>query len=217
VTEEIEIYRTEDIERNKNAEGIYVSSWIDFTVDLSNFKRLKYARLTNKKRENLGSCNELQKLIVSKINKDKDDLSKLNKLVSLDIAEGNISNLNFLKEMPFLKTLKLSYLYKLKDVSGLLFVQDTLEYLEIDSCKNIEWDGVLAQLKNLRKLILGGFKFEDIEWINELSSLKHLSLVDSNVLNGDISPAENIEYVGIDNKRHYNYKFDDATMKIVPK
>jgi hypothetical protein len=214
---EVEIYKEDDIFKSTDAENIFISSWVDFKVDLSSFTNLRRARLSNKNRKGLGSCHDLQELIISKVHTGRDDLSKLRKLVLLDISEGNISNLDFLKDMPSLKTLKLSYLYKLKDVTGLLFVKDTLEYLEIDSCKNIDWNGELVLLKNLRKLILGGFKFEDIKWIKELSSLQHLSLVDSNVLNGDISPAENIHYVGIDNKRHYNYKFDDSLMKIVPK
>lgn len=214
---EVEIHTKEDIIKFGDAENIYVSSWIDFKIDLSCFSNLKKARLTNKKRENLGSCNELKELILSKVDKDRDDLSNLNKLVYLDISEGNISDLNFLKGMPSLRTLKLSYLSKLKDVSGLMYVKDTLEELEIDSSKKIEWKEELTRMINLRKLILGGFKFESIEWVRCLKNLEHLSLVDSNVLNGDISPAESIKYVGIDNKRHYNFRFDDSSMKIVSK
>ena len=214
---EVEIYNEEDIIKSADAENIYVSAWIDITVDLSIFKRLKYARLNNKNRINLRSCTTLDELIIAKVDKAKDDLTTLSNLKVLDITEGNIADLAFLEYMPKLRKIALSYLYKLKDVSALLYVKDTLEYLEIDSCKNIEWNGELVQLKNLRKLLSGGFKFENIEWVKELSSLQHLSLVNSNVLNGDISPAVNIKYVGILNKRHYNYKFDDETMKIVPK
>lgn len=83
--------------------------------------------------------------------------------------------------------------------------------------KKIEWKEELTRMINLRKLILGGFKFESIEWVRCLKNLEHLSLVDSKVLNGDISPAESIKYVGIDNKRHYNFRFDDSSMKFFSK
>lgn len=214
---EIEIYTEEDIIRSGNAENIFVSAWVEFKVDLSCFSNLVKARLNNKKRENLGTCNNLQELILSQVDKDNDDLSKLHKLAYLDVSEGDIASLNFLKDKPYMKVLNLHYLSKLKDATGLLYVKDTLEELEIDSCKNIEWKGELAQMTNLRKLILGGFKFENIDWITSLSNLEHLSLVDSNVLSGDISPAKDVAYVGIDNKRHYNYRFNDKSMRIVPK
>jgi len=214
---ETELFKEEDIENLKNIENLFVSSWVEFEVDFSSFNNLKKARLTNKKRKNLGLCTTLTELIICKVNKEKDDLSQLSNLTSLDISEGNIVDLNFLSSLNNLKVLKLNYLSKLTDSSGLQYVSDTLEELEIESCKKMDILNYLTDLRSLKKLILSGFKFENIDWVKELPNLEHLSLVDSNVLDGNLDPAKNIDYVGIDNRRHYNYKFDDNTMKIVPK
>ncbi len=218
MTEEIEIYSIEDIERNKNAEGIYVSSWIDFTVDLSNFEKLKYARLNNKKRINLNSCTMLEELIITKVDKVKDDLTTLSDLKVLDISEGNITDLAFLDDMPKLNELTLSYLYKLEDVSGLSYLSDSLEYLEVLSCKNIVWNDELKNLPNLKKIIFRSkFNFDGLKWVEKMPNLEHLALGDTLVENGDFRPAKDIYFVSMDNKKHYNYKYDHETLKIVPK
>lgn len=214
---EYEIIREEDLINFRNEENIYVSSWVEFEVDFSIFSNLKTVRATNKKRSNLGSCVGLNELCLSNINKSKDDLSKLTELKSLEITRGNISDIGFLTSMNSIETLRLNYLYKLADVSGLIDVRETLQELEIQSCKRVNWDGELGQMKQLRKLMLAGFEFENLEWVNRLPNLVHLALVDSNVVSGDISPAKNIEYVGIDNRRHYNYRFDRKSMSIVKK
>lgn len=150
-------------------------------------------------------------------NEEQEELRNLKNLKNLTIRQSKIQHINVLNDLKKLQELELTFLPKLMDVSSLSAVANTLEVLEIEACSKIKWQTELQSLKHLKKLLLGGFKFENIHFVDHLPNLEHLSLVDSNVLDGDISPAKNIKYVGIGNRRHYNYRFDYKTMKIYPK
>ena len=213
---EVEIIQAEDVERFKSAQSIYISSWINFTVDLSEFKNLRSARIVSDKHKNLGLCRNLEELTLAKVNEKKDQLSTLYKLCSLDISQGNLTNLSFLANLPNLQILRLAYLPKLTDVTA-LENSPQLRELEVFSCKKARWANALQNLRSLEKLILDGCKFENLEWIKQLPKLSHLSLVGSDVRDGNISPAKHIAYVAIDNRRHYNYKFDHSDLRLIKK
>ncbi len=158
---------------------------------------------------------------ISGFKKEVDLLSKCPSIVVvewLSIVQGDIQNLDFLITYKNLKKLELYGMRKLTDISGLVNVKNTLVRLEIESCKNIK--NVLetvCQMDNLKELNLINFTFDNLDWVKNLPQLEHLSLSCSNVISGDLSPVLFINHVGIDNKRHYNYKYDWKTRKLIPK
>jgi len=160
-------------------------------------------------------------LNISGFNKEATLLAKCSSIVIvewLSIVQGNIQNLDFLNNYKNLKKLDLYGMRKLTDISGLIHVKDTLVKLEIESCKNItNVLDTICQMDNLKELNLINFTFDNLDWVKNLTQLEHLSLIDSNVISGDISPVLFINHVAVDNKRHFNYKYDRKTRKLIPK
>ena len=215
--EEQEIVNPEDVARLVDAECIYISSWVEFDVDLSQFRNLVYARVNSTTARNLDSCTSLQELRIYPYKRAKADLSKLVNLQRLFITQSDIVDLEFIRSMPRLSHLELAYCPKLTDISGLLHVSDTLEILTLSKCRRVENIEILSACRNLKKLLLDGYEMDDIEWVRDLRNLKHLAVMGSNVLDGNIEPATHVEYVAIDNRKHYNYKFDRNVRNIVKK
>ena len=125
--------------------------------------------------------------------------------------------MNFLKSQ-ILSLVSIFGTSKLTDISGIKN-HPSLKELDIESCKNIPVDhliDVVTSCKNLEVLKLSHFEFPDLDWVREMKSLKQLVIIDCNVLNGDIGPAAQLEYIAIDNRKHYNYKFDSVTRTIYP-
>jgi hypothetical protein len=93
------------------------------------------------------------------------------------------------------------------------------EYSELCKCQNIvklEFDGIkngdlmqLRQIKSLRKMILSNCgSIPSIKFIDDLPNLEFFSFVDTNVLDGDLTPCLRLKYAGTLDKRHYNLKSD---------
>lgn len=216
--EEVHLTSKADMEAYRHQECLLIEEDLDFSVDLANFKKLKVLRISHKDRQGLHELSKLEELTIYYLRKEETtDLCQLDGLTHLEIVKSKIDGLDFLNYTPHIRTLKLAYLPNLTDVSALASVASTLEELEIEACKKVKLGEELAKLTRLKRLILDGMKLENISFVKGMPLLNHLSLVGSNVLDGDISPASQINYVGIDNRRHYSHFFDDKEMKIFPK
>ncbi|MCP1191464.1 hypothetical protein NKR17_20790 [Priestia flexa] len=114
--------------------------------------------------------------------------------------------------MANLKRLELHYCTKLQNGDGLSSLADTLEYLHIDQSKKFIPNKDLFSLKNLRVLCLNSCgNLENLHFLNQFPNLVDFRFVDTNVLDGDLSPIlehPTIRSVGFLNKRHYNIKRD---------
>jgi hypothetical protein len=208
----------DDANKYINEESIYIDSFFNFKIDISQFSNLKELSGYHDRMNNLNEVLMLESLMIWGYNKDTRDINDLINLRELYLRAGNVSDLSFIKDLKSLQKLELSNLTKLTDISALVYLSKSLNFLEIDGCKKITFtDSVLKSLKELHVLKIIGLDVDNINWISEMPNLKELVIVNCNIKNGDISPAKDIEYVAIDNKRHYNYKFDDTTKKIVPK
>lgn len=219
--QEESIFQLSDLSNINECKSIYVSqNFEQFNIDFIEFRHLKHLRcdLPYKFRNNIGVLSNLEQLILFNINDKRDDLSKLHKLEFLTLTRGNIQNLEFTKSMQVLKSIELNMLSKLSSIVSLEDISDQIIHLEIDSCKKIQNLGnTIGKLKNLEILKLINLEIEDIEWIKNLTKLKQFIAIDSNIKSGNITPAQGIEYVAIDNKRHYNFHFDFESKRIYAK
>lgn len=212
------VVRVEDVDRYVNEEIIYIDDFHEKKIDVSRFLQLRSLGGYYKQMVNLNKVLTLESLMLWRYENKKNEISHLINLEELSLIEGGIIDLTLLSPLKKLERIELSYLSKLVDITDLCSLSNSLTVLEIDNCKKIDQiDLTLKELKQLRVLKIIGLDLKDISFVKCLPNLQQLIIIGSNVLKGDISPAENISYVGIDNKRHYNYKFDDATMKIVRK
>ena len=133
------------------------------------------------------------------------------------LRKGSIEDLSCLKNFNKLKNVELFLLKNLTSINDLHNCIN-LNYLEIESCRNIkDLEQTLVLLDNLEYLTLVGFTLNTISWVKKMKSLKSLSILDSNIKDGDLSPALNLEYAAFDNKRHYSHKYDGITKKLIPK
>jgi len=205
------------IRKMTHLEELSYNDEFDFDLDFSVFSKLKSISFDwNKKVKNLSTLKNLEHLGMSRYKDTNVLLSNFTKLKSLSLTQGNLNSLNFLENYKFLKRLNLAYLPRLADISCLNEVSKTLEELSITNCKKLEWHK-FPELKSLKKLLIEGAILDDINFVKNLPKLEHLAIMGAktDILNGDISPAINIKYVGIDNKKHYNYKYDYDLKKLI--
>jgi hypothetical protein len=133
-------------------------------------------------------------------------------LLYLELNWSNIHDFLGIEKMNKLKRLELHYCTKLQNDFGLSGLADTLEYLHINQSKKFVPNEELLSLKNLRVLCLNSCgNLENLNFLNHFPNLIDFRFVDTNVLNGDLSPIlehPTIRSVGFLNKRHYNIKDD---------
>jgi hypothetical protein len=187
-------------------------------IDLSKFKNIKMLGCDLKVVYNFEKLPLLSNLGISGYKDRLNYIEKQHDLEFLTIAQSQISKLESLVNLKSLVYINLFINPKLTDISGIIN-HPSLKELEIESCKNIPVSHlveVVISLKKLEVLKLHNFEFEDIAWVKQLPNLKDLVITRSNVIDGDISPAAHLEYVAIDNRKHYNYRFDSTTRTIHP-
>jgi len=186
-------------------------------LDLSSFKNLERLGCDYREVFNLETLQDLISLDLSNYKQESEDLNKLRSLNELILTRGNLVNLSFLSSMPKLEKVQLNYLNKLNDINDLKKCK-SIKRLDIERCKNISnLEIILSELNTLKVLKIYNYKFKSLNWVKKIENLEQLILSDSDILDGDISPAKDIPYVFIENKRHFNYRFDQESRKIIAK
>ncbi len=126
----------------------------------------------------------------------------------LELNWSNIQDFCGIGDLDKLKRLELYYCTKLRYDTGLSTVADTLEHLHINHSITFAPSNELFCLKNLRVLCLNTCgNLENLSFLNEFPHLIDFRFVDTNVIDGDLTPIINhptIRSVGFLNKRHYN-------------
>lgn len=139
-------------------------------------------------------------------------------LEDLGLTQGNHKDLEMLKSFKKLKKLYLAYIPSIKDSFGLKYIYDTVEEIDIEACNNLVIEEHLPHFKKLKLLRLESKNdLKDLKWVEKLPNLEFLALGNTNVVDGDFTPVKDIKYVSMSSKKHYNYRFDISSMKIVPK
>jgi hypothetical protein len=88
-----------------------------------------------------------------------------------------------------------------------IFFEKPLTEILFDNCKAIEEIEILGELENLywlKMIDLGEIK--SLSFIKKIKSLRKISFVDTNILDGDLSYCKGLEYVGFLDKKHYSHK-----------
>lgn len=127
---------------------------------------------------------------------------------TLCIDRGKLTSLEGIESSPKLQYMSIYGCRKLRDISVLGKVKDSLKALIIECCPNIEDYSVLRELKNLELLRLIGQRntIQDISFVNDLPRLSFF-VCDYNILDGDLTPCMRLDYATIINDRkHYNLK-----------
>lgn len=182
-------------------------------IDLSNFPNLQICAVEySPLLKGLETCQNLKDLTLSNYkskSKDLADFPYLRTLNRLSLIKGNLVSLKGIEKLTNLRVFEIYGYSKLSMVKDIKTLSATLEELRIEKCKKIIDFESLMKLANLKKLIIsesGGIK--SLNFIRSLKKLEFISFWGTNVLDGDISPCLEINYVGFDNKRHYSHKVE---------
>lgn len=133
-------------------------------------------------------------------------------LLYLELNWSNIQDFLGIEKLHHLKRLELNYCIKLQYDNGLFGLADTLEHLHIRQSKKFVPSEEFFSLKNLRVLNLHSCgNLENLNFLSQFPDLLEFNFVDTNVLDGDLSPIINhptIRSAYTLDKRHYNMKYD---------
>ncbi|MGV8096315.1 MAG: hypothetical protein AB2L24_31050 [Mangrovibacterium sp.] len=179
-------------------------------IDLSNFPELETLACDFSDRlKGLESANKLRSLTISNYKSKNKNLLGFPALLSLEhlnLVKPDINSLQGIEKFTKLKRLEIYGASKLDDIGDVSNLK-SLEQISIEKSKNIKDYEALKDLSNLKKLMLtesGDIK--TLAFVKSLPYLEFISFWGTNVLDGNISYCEGIDYVGFDNKKHYSHK-----------
>lgn len=167
----------------------------------------------NKHVKKIETCVNLIRLIIWKYkpeSKNLEGLINLKQLQELSIIQGNVTSLKGSRAFIKLVKLEICYLRNFKYIDEVENNSKTLQSITFDHCRKIENHSYVACLKELKTLHLSSCgDIKNLKFVSELPKLKHLTFIDSNVIDGDITPCVGIDWVAFNNKRHYNRTFEE--------
>ncbi len=179
------------------------------TVDYKEINGLEVLRIEGKGHLNYQKLPNLKELYIGTSTVKNLEEFNLPKLTCLSIIQCGITSLNGIESCPKLQRLDLSYMRGLLDISSLSALVPTLRALFFENCPKITDFSVLSELKQLEYLKLKGKnELPSLDFIIGLDKLRYIALT-MNVLDGNIKPLLNLQYVYAECKRHYNVKSKD--------
>jgi hypothetical protein len=165
----------------------------------------------------LDSLRALEQLILIKTGKQfftRHLFASWSELRSLTLLSPKLPpDLSFLNNSHKLRELEIYNCRSEFDCTEIASSLNSLEELRIERCKNIKGlEVILPQLKSLITLaVIDSIALKSATFVGRLPNLKNLIVMGSSFFeNGDLSNLKGrLEHLGIDNKKHYNLKFED--------
>lgn len=162
------------------------------------------------KENNIGKCKKLKKLHIYQYKpkpKNLEELRDLKTLEELCLNQGNLVELSGIETLN-LKRLYLYYIRNLGDISAVRGLGNTLTELEVEHCTKLTGYEALGALKKVHwlKLVKCG-DIPSLKFVSQMDGLKKISFGQTNVIDGDISPCERLDYAGFTNKKHFSHTF----------
>jgi protein phosphatase 1 regulatory subunit 7 len=198
-----------------NLRGLKISTAIG-GVDFSRFPELEaFWGDWHADNRGIAKCNELRRLNISHYNPPSRDLAEFAGLIRLEdlgIVQTNIASLAGIEPMEDLRDLLIGYAPKLESLDSLAH-HDSIREIEFETVKHIKSYEPIAKIQRLRRLML--FKcapMSNLTWIVGMKHLDFFTFVDTNVVDGDLSPLlklPRLRSVGTLDKKHYSHTEDE--------
>jgi len=197
----------------ENLKGLGILS-ANIEVNLGNLSTLETLTLSwNKNFKNIHQLSNLKDLYIWNYNpksKNLEEFKDFKSLERLHLTQCRIESLQGIEYINTLNSLEIAYLRTLKSLKGLGDLYNSLKFLKIEVCKNIQDFSTIQTLSNLEMLILTKCgELPSINFIRKLENLESFSFLGTNVLDGDISPCTRLKQVYFTNKKHYSHKEKD--------
>jgi len=190
-------------------EVLWLGDYFGEKIDLSRFKKLKKLVLFGNSSNVYGYENlkDLHTLVIHKYNYDNlKKLCCLEKLVALELVQPKCTSLEEIESLKELKCLTIYNASKLETLSG-IENNKNLQYVLLHNCKKIQRLNYLENNKELSFIdILNCGTIDSLNFLNRLCKLDDVSFVDTNIVDGDVSPLIGIRIHNYSNKRNFNYK-----------
>lgn len=185
-------------------------------IDFGSFPKLEiYTGDWHVDNHNLKQCHDLRRLHLWHFSPRSRDLSvfmEMTRLEELSLIQTNITSLSGVETLEDLRFLTIAYAPKLKSLSALADHNMQIRELDLGKVKNIGSYNPIASLKYLRLLRVSSCApMRDLKWMTGMKRLDFFSFVDTNVVDGNLSPLLHLaalRYVGTMDRRHYNYTMD---------
>jgi len=195
----------------KNLESVILRG--DRKIDFSFFPLLKEMRAKwSPHFINIDMCRYLKSLALynySPKTKDCSFLSNIPWIEKLEIITSNIAELNGLEQFDRLNELQFHYCSKLQKLDCLEKSKETLTSLFVENCKSIENHEYVTMFSYLNILSFNDCgKIPSIRFITKMRSLKSFRFVNTDVIDGDISPCIGLSYAGFSNKKHFSHTME---------
>lgn len=163
----------------------------------------------------LDRAGELRRLHLRHFHPPASDLSELagvTRLEHLKLTQTSITSLAGLETLEDLRYLEVAYAPKLEALDALATHACGIRELAFEKAKSIRSYRPIAAVGFLRRLRLSSCApMPDLKWVAGLDRLDFFSFVETNVVDGDLSPLlelPRLRYVGTLDKRHYSIKCD---------
>lgn len=122
----------------------------------------------------------------------------------LKLVQGTVESLDGIERLVALKEAEISHLKQLKKISAIGTCE--VETLHIEACSKIVDFASLSKCPKLRLLRYGNCgTLPSLAPLREFKTLEDFRFVNTNILDGDMSPLLNLKSTGFMKKRHYSH------------
>lgn len=134
------------------------------------------------------------------------ELKALSKLSVLELTGGSIRSLMGLDQFIHLRHLSLSLIKTLRTLSLTKEENQNVSEVWIEGCNNIEDLSDLHQLSEVRKLVLTQVgQVPSIQFITKMKQLTYFAFLESEIVDGDLTPCLGVNDVQFDEKAWYSH------------
>jgi Leucine-rich repeat (LRR) protein len=199
-------------EQGKLEQLVLDTNWKPPIIDFSWFPWLKSVSLSWRrgvfKNTQLNNLDELR--IWKYSNKDLTELEGFPYIKHLQLVQAKCENLEGIEKLDNLENLDVYYMSKLTDISALAL--DSLRFLAIENSKKIMGYNSIGKCHNLEKLYIhDSAPIDSLAFVNQLKNIKSFRFINTDVLDGDMSPLLTVPDVCFTQKRHFSHKLTDFT------
>jgi hypothetical protein len=145
-------------------------------------------------------------------------LPQIPQLGNLDLVQANYSTLSGIERFPGIRKLTIAYLPTLVDLSPLtVFAVGDLEILEFGDCPKLAHHHQVRVIRSLRRLAFNKCgEIPSLSFLDDLQSLESLSFVNTNIVDGDLTPCLRLKFAGFFDKRHFSHRSSDFPAASTP-